>query len=69
MDDEYMKNHTRNWYLEDSNENLELYTYFDTVDWEQRYAIKKNGKVVYDFENEEHGNKHSFFEAVCKIIL
>ena len=67
MDKKYTSEHTRDWHLEDSDGEFELYLFFDMLEWKDRYAIKHNGKVVYDFDEGQHGGNYSFFEAVCKI--
>ncbi|KRT87113.1 hypothetical protein ABE068_15585 [Bacillus glycinifermentans] len=68
MDEKYINECTNNWELEDSSGDLELYSFFDRVNWKQRYAIKRSGSVVYDFDNEQHGNNLDFFKAVCMCV-
>ncbi|WP_163258717.1 hypothetical protein [Clostridium sporogenes] len=54
--------------MEDSSEDLELYSFVDRVKWKQRYAIKRNGNLVYDFDDGQHGNNLDFFKAICKCV-
>ena len=68
MDEKYINDCTKDWELLDSNGTLELYSFFDRVDYCVRYAVKNNGVVVYDFDDGEHGGKYNFFEAITKII-
>ena len=67
MDKKYKQDFTKDWELKEAEGQVSLYTYFDTVDYETRYAIVKANKVVYNFSDGEHGNNYNFFHAVCKI--
>lgn len=63
-----IKECTDGWELEDSSEDLELYSFVDRVNWKQRYAIKWNGSIVYDFDDGQHGNNLDFFKVICKCV-
>lgn len=67
MDKQYIDEHTKEWSTIDSNGNLELCSYFDMVDWHEKYAIKRNGEVIYSFHDGEHGDNYNFFNAVAII--
>lgn len=67
MDEEYINLCTTSWQLLDRSRTLELYSFFDTVDCNTRYAVKRYGKVVYDFDKDQHGNIDIFFEALSAL--
>jgi hypothetical protein len=69
MDKNYIKEHTRNWVLDEEQPNgLKLYRYFDSVEWEDKWAIEdKDENIIYCWSNGEHGNNNSFFEAIVEI--
>lgn len=50
MDKEYMNNCTSQWRRLDGNSVVELWEYFDSVHWDNRYAVKLNGEVRATFE-------------------
>lgn len=68
IDDDYVRECTNCWELEDSSGELELYSFVDRVKWKQRYAIKRSGRLVYDFDDRQHGNNLDFFKAICKCV-
>jgi hypothetical protein len=47
---------------------LKLYSYFDQVDYEPRWAIlDNNGNCIYHWKDREHGNNYNFFNAIVEI--
>jgi hypothetical protein len=68
LEDTYLKDFTKDWELLESKGNLELYSYFDKLYWDTRYAIRRDSTIVYTFEENIHGNKYDFFNAVSIVV-
>lgn len=45
MDENYIKENTRDWELLCNEGSLELFSYFDEVNWNIRHCIKYNGEI------------------------
>lgn len=56
---------TKDWKQLDENGNVELYSFFDKVDWAEKYAIKVNGEVKTTFDKDE-GNPYTIFKIVSE---
>jgi hypothetical protein len=71
MDERYVKDCTRNWEPEGEINGLCLYSFFDTVDWRKRYAIKQGSEVLYAFEFDEFdygSDYYNVLKAVAEVV-
>lgn len=66
MEQEYKEKCTREWNLLHESNGVQLYRFFDMLDWEWQHAICFNGTVV---PVEENGGTQPYviFEIVAKL--
>ena len=53
IDEQYITDFTKDWKLESDSGHIELWQFFDKVDWQSNYAIKVGGVVKSVLESEQ----------------
>lgn len=64
---EYEKLHTGSWNMEEALGEIELWSYFDMVEWRKKYTIKINGESRLSFRDSEI-NPWLAFEIAKKLL-
>lgn len=61
---EYLNSVCNSWNLEDSKNNVALYSYHDGVDWKGHYAVAVDGTVKSLLKNVSYTEAYNSFKVV-----
>lgn len=65
MDKKYEEEFTKDWELLAGDGTVEIWKFFDTVEWKEMYAIKINGVIKTSFDRSK-GNPYDIHHIVSK---
>lgn len=69
MEEQYIKECTKDWELVSKEGEVELWRYRDLVDWATQHCIKVKGKVKAVIEEQDAMHPDHAFELAVKLLV